>query len=330
MKDSAINFPMRLQGLAFRTLTRVTSVPGRNACLSILIYHRVLPHPDPLFPAEVDAARFDQHMQWLSAFFRVLPLSEALICMRKGTLPPRAACITFDDGYADNADIALPILRRHGVPATFFVATGFLNGGRMWNDTVIELVRGAPGNLLDLRSIGLGLFEIGTVEQRRQVIASLLGKLKYLPLENRQTQVDAMQAIVSVVPPDTLMMSSQQVRDLHNAGMEIGGHTVSHPILAQMPRDKARAEMANGKAMLEEMIGAPVKLFAYPNGRPGQDYRSEHVEMVKSLGFSAAVSTAWGAARKNSDLFQLPRFTPWDTSSTRFLLRMAQNMLRKA
>lgn len=311
--------------LPSRILLHLVS-PGNR--LSILIYHRVLPQSDPLFPGESDAESFDEQISQLSACFRFIPLSEAVDGLRKGSLPPRAACITFDDGYADNAEIALPILQKHGVCATFFVAAGFLDGGRMWNDTVIELVRHAPGDMLDLDGIGLGRLVIDSVAHRREVIHSLLGKLKYLAPESRQSTVDAMSALIPVELSDNLMMTSDQVRLLYNAGMEIGGHTVSHPILARMDNDVARAEIASGREMLEGMIGGRVRLFAYPNGKPGQDYRADHVRMVRDLGFDAAVSTAYGAATARSDLYQLPRFTPWDRGTLRLTLRMAQNMLR--
>jgi peptidoglycan/xylan/chitin deacetylase (PgdA/CDA1 family) len=311
-----------------RLLLSLLSPGGLHSRLSILIYHRVLPQQDPLFPDEGDAETFDQQMRQIAACFRVIPLRDAVQGLRQGKLPSRAACITFDDGYADNAEIALPILQKHGIPATFFVATSFLNGGRMWNDTVIELIRRAPGDLLDLSRMGLGQFEIGTIPQRRQAIYNVLGELKYLPLESRRSRVEAMSAIIPVIPSSNLMMTSDQIRILHNAGMEIGGHTANHPILASMENNAARAENADGKEMLENIIHAPVRFFAYPNGKPGRDYLSDHVRMVKDLGFDAAVSTAHGAAMTGVDLYQLPRFTPWDRGQVRFTLRMAQNMLK--
>ncbi|SDZ76944.1 polysaccharide deacetylase family protein [Nitrosospira multiformis] len=314
--------------LTSRAMLHLLSPGGRHARLSILIYHRVLPCQDPLFPEESHARSFDQQMEQLAACFRVISLGEAIRGLRNGTLPPRAACVTFDDGYADNAEIALPILKKRGIPATFFVATGFLDGGRMFNDTVIELIRGAPGSTVDLDSLGLGRFPIGTVSERRQTIHQLLGKLKYLPSALRQSTVEAMSASIPVMLPDNLMMTSEQVRMMHNAGMEIGGHTASHPILAKMESRAACADIATGKEMLEGIIRAPVRFFAYPNGKPGRDYLPDHVRMVKKLGFDAAVSTAHGAARKGSDLHQLPRFTPWDRRPLRFALLMARNMLK--
>jgi peptidoglycan/xylan/chitin deacetylase (PgdA/CDA1 family) len=315
--------------LPSRALLNLFSPGGSRGRLTILIYHRVLPQPDALFPGESDAENFDHQMGQLAGCFKIIPLLDAVRGLRQGKLPPRAACITFDDGYADNAEIALPILQKHSIPATFFVSTGFLDGGRMWNDTVIELIRRAPGDALDLTQIGLGQFEIGMLPQRRQAINNVLDALKYLPLESRRSLVEEMCALIPVIPSRNLMMTSDQVRLLHNAGMEIGGHTVNHPILARMENNAAAyAEIANGKDILESIIHAPVRLFAYPNGKPGRDYMADHAKMVREIGFDAAVSTARGAARAGSDVYQLPRFTPWDWGSARFMLHMAQNMLK--
>jgi peptidoglycan/xylan/chitin deacetylase (PgdA/CDA1 family) len=310
-----------------RLLKSLVALGSVRQRLSILIFHRVLPRPDPLFPDEVHAERFERRLALFKSCFNLVSLRDGVEGLRHGTLPPRAACITFDDGYADNADIALPILQRHGAVATFFVATGFLDGGRMWNDTVIELIRRAPDQV-DLTRAGFGVLQLGSVAARQAAIGTLLGKLKYLPLDQRHDQVELLRELIPVALPDDLMMTSNQVRQLHAAGMEIGGHTVNHPILARMDPAQARREIADGKDALEALVGAPVRSFAYPNGKPGQDYLAEHARMAREIGFDAAVSTSWGAASPASDLFQLPRFTPWDQAHGRFVLRMLQNMRR--
>lgn len=293
--------------------------------ISILIYHRVITEPDPLVSGEVCTREFDWQMAVLSRWFKVLPLMEALARLRDGTLPVRAACVTFDDGYADNASTALPILLRHGVPATFFLATAFINGGRMWNDTVIETVRRAPGHTLDARPAGLDSLDIATPNLRRRVIDKLLADLKYLPMEERQRRANALSATIACELPSGLMMTTDQVRQLHKSGMEIGAHTVNHPILAKLDPARAGNEIRESKAWIEAITGSSVSLFAYPNGKPGRDYCREHVDLVKELGFEAAVSTARGVAHAASDLFQLPRFTPWDRSPGKFLFRLMQN-----
>ncbi|MEJ2346942.1 MAG: polysaccharide deacetylase family protein [Gammaproteobacteria bacterium] len=312
-----------------RSISALLSPRGRLARLPILIFHRVLPSRDPLRPGDPDAATFEWQMKLVARQFNVLPLSEA--CERWGqrSLPARALCITFDDGYADNVELALPILKRHGLHSTFFIATGFMNGGRMWNDTVIEWVRGLQEGELDLRSLDLGVRSIRTIEDKRSTLGAVLTSLKYLPLERRLEHVGKLVDDRADRLPTDLMMTDAQVNELLAEGMEVGGHTVNHPILARVDHDTALWEIQEGKRQLEEITGHAVRLFAYPNGKPGIDYGPEHVQMVREAGFAAAVSTAWGAGRRSSDLFQLPRFTPWQRSPTQFHMEMMRNYMRR-
>lgn len=309
----------------------LVSPAGRRAKLTTLIYHRVLDTPDALLPDVPDAARFDWQMALLARHFNVLPLAEAGRLLRAGRLPARAACITFDDGYADNYTVALPILQRYGLPATFFVATGFLDGGRMFNDTLIELVRRLPAGRCDLSALGLGAHAVATDADRCALISVLIGHFKYQPMEARIAAVEALARSHGVSLPNDLMMSTDQLRALHrSAGVTIGGHTCNHPILAQLDADQARDEIVRGKQALETTLNAPIDVFAYPNGRPGKDYRDEHVAMVRACGFALAVSTTPAAATASADLFQLPRFTPWDPTPTRFALRMLRTLAQAA
>jgi Polysaccharide deacetylase len=110
--------------------------------------------------------------------------------------------------------------------------------------------------------------------------------------------------------------------------MGIGAHTVTHPILACLNTGEARSEIASGDH-LSALTGRTIELFAYPNGFPGRDYTAEHVTMVRDLGFRAAFSTARSAASTDSDLFQLPRFTPWDRAPEKFLRRLVLNYWQK-
>ena len=309
-----------------RALIGIFAPAGDRARLTILIHHRVRRAPDPLFPGELDAEHFERHLGIVSALFNVLPLAEALRRLRDGTLPARPAAITFDDGYADNAEVALPILQRHRLHATFFVSTGFLDGGRMWNDTIIESLRIAVGDILDLAPIGLRAFGIATVAERRATIKAVIDSSKYLPATERDDRCREIARIAGATLPGNLMMTTDQVRALHLAGMGIGAHTVSHPILSRIPEAMARREIGDGRDALEAITRTPVTLFAYPNGKPGSDYRDEHVRIVRSLGFAAALSTGWGAATRASDVFQLPRFTPWDRTAPKIALRFMRNL----
>lgn len=315
-----------------KPLFTLLSPAGTRARLNVLIFHRVLPQPDPLFPDEVDAARFDQMLGWVKSWFNVLPLDEAARRLQEGSLPARAAALSFDDGYADNHDVALPLLQKHGLPCSFFVATGFLDGGRMWNDTLIESVRLSSQLMLDLRGLkdaqgeDLGQHALGDTASRRAALGKLIERVKYLPPEPRQACVDAIASRADIRPPDDLMMSSGQVRALRGAGMQIGAHTVSHPILAKLDERQAADEIGRSRDVLQALLGEKVGLFAYPNGKPGTDYLPDvHPALVRELGFDAAVSTRWAAARIGDDAFQIPRFTPWDRGRTRFGLRLLRN-----
>jgi len=295
--------------------------------LSILIFHRVHAAPDPLFPFEPDAQRFESLMRFVASTFRVMTLGEAVDRLAQDTLPPRSLVITFDDGYADNAEVALPILKRLGLRATFFISTGFLNGGRMWNDSVIECLRSSSRETIDLASYGLGQQSLRTIADRRNCIELLLPRIKYLPLQERTEAVFDLQRLSGMAKlPDDLMMSSAQVQSMHHVGMEIGAHTVYHPILKSLSADEAEREIGEGRRVLEYILDAPVDVFAYPNGRPGKDYDVSHVEIIRKLGFRGAVSTAPGAAQHGVDLFELPRFTPWGNAKYVWAARLALNM----
>jgi peptidoglycan/xylan/chitin deacetylase (PgdA/CDA1 family) len=294
---------------------------GRGGALLVLIYHRVFPTPDPLLTEEPDAQSFAAQMDLLREVCHVLPLAEGVERLQRGSLPRRAACITFDDGYANNCDVAAPILAARKLPATVFVATGYIGSGRMWNDTVIESVRCA-GERLDLTDLELGAHTLSDATSRRSAIDNILRALKHLPQDVREAKSRAIAERTGCPTADGLMMSEAQIKQIAGMGIDIGAHTVTHPILTRLDETAARNEILASKAGLEAIVGAPVTTFAYPNGRPQRDYDRSHVEIVRAAGFQAAVSAAWGAAGPRADRYQIPRMLPWDTSSFSFALRL--------
>jgi len=208
------------------------------------------------------------------------------------------------------------------VPATFFVAPGFLGHGRMWNDSIIEAVRRAPGPSLDLTAFGKGFVALGPEDTRGPVAEAVIGAVKHLPPLERHDRVQTLCEKIGAALPTNLMMTAGQVRKLADVGMEIGAHTITHPILRTLSAEAARDEIDGSRRNLEGIVGRPVRAFAYPNGRPGDDYTERDRDLVESLGFDCALSTRWGAATPASDVFQLPRFTPWDRTPERWLARL--------
>ncbi len=293
--------------------------------LTILAYHRVLPEVDQLVPDQTTAALFRVHVATLAKYFNVLRLADATRRLKAGTLPHRAVSITFDDGYKDNYTVALPILRRHNIPATFFIATDFLDGGRMWNDTIIETVRRCRNSVLDLRDLDLGIWPLGTLSEKRLAKDGILSQTKYMSQCERDSVVGKISEKVASSLPLDLMMTSRNVVDMHNAGMEIGAHTLSHPILTRVPDTLARKEIGKSKRSLEQLTGSSIETFAYPNGTPIQDYDRRHVIMVQQAGFVAAVTTSQGCTAQKSDPFQLGRVGIWDRTPLRFCVRLLAN-----
>ena len=310
----------------WRGLFNVASGGEGAARLSILIFHRVHAATDLLFPGEPDASSFATLMEHVASRFRVLPLAAAVRALRAGTLPSRALAVTFDDGYADNLTVAAPVLRRHGMPATVFVATGYLDGGWMFNDLVIEALRATRQEVIDLSPRGLGTHMVRTLEERRRAIDAILPRLKHLPPRERDVVARDIVRAADVALPPSPMMTREMVRALGESGLDIGAHTVTHPILACVPAAEADAEIAGGKAELERIVGRDVSLFAYPNGVPATDYGPEHVRMVRAAGFEAAVTTSPGVATRECSVFELPRFTPWAQDALKFDYLMLRNL----
>jgi len=183
--------------------------------------------------------------------------------------------------------------------------------------------------VLDLTDCSLCRFTLDGWPSRARAAATLIDSVKYRSSAERSRLAAKVEERTRHVAGHDLMMSTQQLVEMSRAGVEIGAHTVTHPILRELPDDSARNEIAAGRVQLETLTGRRVALFAYPNGRFGRDYDQRHMRMVEELGFDAAVSTDRGVARARSHRFGLPRFGPWQESPSRLLLRMLREFFRE-
>ena len=295
---------------------------NKETRLCIITYHRILEHADPLMGAEPDVSTFSWQMEALASNFNVLPLHEAIIALRENRLPPRAVCITFDDGYRSTHDIALPILKKFKLPAAIFVTTAYLGEGNMWNDRIIEAIRQLPQGAIDLQEIGMGLHAIQNMQDRINLGKKINDDSKYLSTDGRLNVILKLEQLAGQTKTDGQMLTREMLMTLAKEGIEIGGHTISHPILTKLDDDNARHEIVQNKKTLEEIIGKPLKLFAYPNGKIGKDFDERHMEMAREAGYLAAFSTAIGSATKETHLYKIPRSRPWDETPFLFQLRL--------
>lgn len=294
----------------------------------ILIYHRVHPKPDPFMIDPVPPALFEGQMRHLARAYRPLPLDELLDRSREGTVPPGAVAVTFDDGYADNAEHALPILRRHGIPATVFLVTGCVGTGRIpWHDEVLLAFAGTRRSAVRVPGSPEGAppAPIEREEDRRSAAFATLAALKPLPEAGRLAAVAALQEELGRGDPATaaaLMLDWDRVRAMRDAGVRFGAHTVTHPILSRVAPERARDEVVRSKQAIEAELGEEVPFFAYPNGRP-EDYDETTVQALRAAGFRAALTTTFGANEAGDDPLHWRRTAAWSADPRRFALQIA-------
>ncbi|MFQ3189256.1 MAG: peptidoglycan/xylan/chitin deacetylase (PgdA/CDA1 family) [Paraglaciecola sp.] len=295
--------------------------------LSILIYHGVLESFDPLRPNEPTVESFSWQMALISQYFTPMGLPEATALLKAGRLPANAVCVTFDDGYKNNLHVALPILKKYAIPATVFVATAFSAGENMWNDRILHLFADFNITHINLNTMDMGEHQLGDWSQRKKLAGLLLNKLKYLPVEQRLEKISELYNDNHGIESQPLMMTPAEVAQLAEAGIEIGAHTVNHPILKVMPVEQQNHEIQQSKLLIEKWIGKTVRCFAYPNGKVGIDLDHQTTNIVEKLGFECAVVTDWGCSNPKTSPWMLRRFTPWDKSPLKFHLRLLKNQI---
>ena len=173
------------------------------------------------------------------------------------------------------------------------------------NNLEIIQIKGLQNQLEDL---------LRQIEEIKQTV-------KYLPLSKRTELCYKINQLCGSNNP-SLMLTMNQILALHQQGMEIGGHTMNHPILSTLTCSDVEYEVEQNKKDLENIINAPIRFFAYPNGKLTVDYLPEHAEIIKKCGYEAALTMNKGGIDSKADLYQLPRFTPWDNTPFKFFLRM--------
>jgi peptidoglycan/xylan/chitin deacetylase (PgdA/CDA1 family) len=265
----------------------------------ILMYHRFGQVCDG-----VSARAFEEQLDYLQSRYEVVPLSFVSDLLARGrSLPPRLAVITIDDGYRDVYEVALPILKRRGLPATLFVATGFVDGDTwLWTDKLRYLSSQAELAAVVPRSDGRHRPAGG------EAAALINSRLKRIPDESKEETIKRLAAELAVAipkrpPAEFAPLSWQQIKELDGAGVEIGSHTVTHPILTNIDSHRLAREISESRSRLQSMLGRDVNLFCYPNG----DFDTEVRREVERAGYACAVTTQYGFNDCGSDVLTLRR-----------------------
>ena len=304
----------------------------------MLAYHRVgRVTTDPQLLC-VTPEHFTEHLELITKRYEPARLDELVAATR----PDRAVAVTFDDGYADTLLAAKPLLERAGVHATVFVATGCIRDGRRfwWDELERLLLR--PGRLpatlsLDVNGeilewelgddaaypadraierFGWNVLDSRCPGPRQRIYRDLCARLRLLDDARRDRVLGQLASLADTddageTPPP---LTPSQLRELAQGElMDIGAHTVTHPVLSQLAEEGQREEVVGSKRDLEEAVDTRVTSFAYPYGGP-TDFDETTVSVVRAAGFDCACSTVPGRLRRTTNAFRMPRVVVRDWS----------------
>jgi peptidoglycan/xylan/chitin deacetylase (PgdA/CDA1 family) len=281
----------------------------------VLRYHALTDSAAPVVYAAPDicmpVAAFRLQMAFVKRAYTVLPL-DALVdaVVAGGKLPARALVVTFDDGYADNHRLGLPVLRALGLPATVYVATGAVeNAAPFWVAAARALALGAGGD--ELAVPGWEGIRLDSPRAREAAAKALTRALVPFAAEERAAWLAQAAATAGVDLARALwgtMLDWTQVRELAAAGWTIGAHTITHSNVALIEPARAEAEIAGSRDVLSAAIGTAVCHFCYPNSGGQHAYFGPDVTAVlRKLGFRSATTSRPGSLRPGADPFLLPR-----------------------
>lgn len=319
----------------------------------VLLYHRVAELPSDPQLLCVTPQHFAEHLEVLRKHARPMRLPQLPQALQDGNLPRRMVIVTFDDGYADNLHNAQPLLKRYDIPATVFVTTGHIGQEpEFWWDELDRLLL-QPGTLPETLRLSVNgrpyQWELGEAAHysedtywrhrcwnvlekddptpRQHIYRSLCQLLRPLPERERQKVLDELLAWASTKPMGrsthrTLLLD--EVSQLTKGGLvEIGAHTVTHPVLSALPAAAQQDEIQGSKARLEEILGRPVTSFSYPYGSRSA-YTAETVAIVREAGFACACSNFPDVVWRRTDSLQLPRFLVQDWGGDELARRLEE------
>jgi peptidoglycan/xylan/chitin deacetylase (PgdA/CDA1 family) len=272
----------------------------------------------------VTARTLSMHLRHLAESFSLVTITEAVRRLRSPEpLAEDLVAVTFDDGYADNAELAWPLVEGHGATATVFVTTGFLDGEPLWFDVARQCLRA-------LESAPPRAARHLTEDLRRSLpgwrtslgVSWTVNRMKRLGTRERERLVSRMLDLALSEGGLARPMTWEQARAIHRAGGEIGAHTISHPILSKLDRAAQEKEIRGSRERVAEELGVEPSSFAYPNGSR-RDFDAATLDLVARAGFEAACTTIRGSNARGCDPLRLRRLGVGEDSLAALEARLA-------
>ena len=306
--------------------------------VAILLYHRVFEEIQDPHLLCVSPDNFSAHLAYLSRNFQVISLDDLAVRLKERRIPKRGVVITLDDGYADNLYNAKPLLMHYEVPATVFLTTGQIGSNReFWWDELeqILLQPGILPEILQFNVNGLNYsYNLGKAARydkeiyqrnfrwnvykktdpgaRQELYRYLYNLLRYLHHDKQQNILDSLTALAgikSIVRQTHRILSQIELGQLIDGRLiKAGAHTITHPVLSNLPVEMQKTEIIQSKNYLEKILNCPINSFSYPYGRK-IDYAPQTEAILKDAKFTCACLTQWATVKENTGCFQLPRFS---------------------
>ena len=298
----------------------------------ILMYHRVAEVDSSPYQVSVSANHFLQQMEVLRSITCPISLIELKDAIKQKKIPKNSVVVTFDDGYSDNYSRAFPILNKLQIPATIFITSSYVGSQREYWWDELERILILPEKLPDKSPFMVGgqtldlNFARFNKEQRIHLLRGIHGLLKSCRPGDRNSILNALLLMggLSELGRDAyLPMTADEIVTLSRSGIiDIGAHTLTHPVLSTLNREEQQIEIVDSIRAVEKIIDKPVETFAYPFGS-ANDIDKFSLEIVSSTGIQAAVTTTPGKVNPESSLFSLPRVAVGDWDRETFRQRIA-------
>ena len=261
----------------------------------------------------VSAKAFERQILKLKQEFNILPLTYIYDCKKNNKkVPDNAIVITIDDGYHDFYTHAYPVLKKHGVPATIYVTSDFIDKKIwLWPDVISYLLDNTKKEILKIKFDGKDMeYKISSRESVHEIWRMLANYCISLTDDKRREFIEYLmrepEVDISREPTDDFCsMSWKELREISDNGVEIGAHTRTHPILSKVAKDRLKDEISGCKRLIEDNINKPVEHFCYPNGQPS-DISEDVKNMVKESGYYSAAA-AYHDRHGWEDLYEIRR-----------------------
>jgi peptidoglycan/xylan/chitin deacetylase (PgdA/CDA1 family) len=282
---------------AYTGATRLVEALGGRPNLLILNYHRIgdaqkTPYDSDTFSCTAD--EFDWQVRHLKARFSIVNLESALDIVHGRAKPERTSVLlTFDDGYRDNFDEAFPILRSHGVCATFFLATAFVGTNSLpWWDIVAYIVKTSPQGRISLKYPAPAEFDLSPPRRERS-IAEIIKLLKTPAVTDAEWFIGGLEKACGSKRPaggaQRCFLSWDEAREMQRNGMCFGSHSHTHPILSKLPYAEQLEELRLSREILERELGRAIDTLAYPDGQE-QSFNDLTFKALAQARYSTAFS----------------------------------------